>query len=712
MAIIAESDTTRTSPDIAGLGRWLYSWVQPSGALHGFHSHPVTGGNPYRCRDTFAGHCTAAAPFLMGLAAACRQHPDDRGLAVLKQTIRFQMSELQRNGGFDHAAFQAGEKGAPSLFQNMLASTALSETAAILLDGLGNELLAQIDKTVHRHMAGCGELMDRFSDTHLTATRYMLCWARLAHMRAFNHAQWLEDVRKDLDYLVTKGHLFGVPDGASAGLLAEPEERAALATGDLCGLVIHPLLLGWEQLEESRYFETAQAVARHLVRSSWRDLSKRRRLHRSWIQPASHDRVNNQAPMAIGGIGLALSGIQRLFAVDADPEFEAFLDEMDRTYSAYQSFSGFFLPATGWYSEADVVPSTAMQAHDFYHLVVRHGVDEQAAFWDRMLAESTACSVVIGRNWVWLEDRHHWALRGFRGMNDASVVGSKARPVFAVQIDGTAMPEQLAEFVMPEEPRFVHTDEGVFHCGGRMDLQVFVAGNIAYSGPRLTGQLRTAGLSLPRRNADGIDATTLQLSLKSVQGRAKILAATDLFRDLTHEEIRELASNLEERPFRQGETVIRQGDEGDTMFVLADGQMEVIVEGNADRPEVRIARAEPGEVLGEMSLLTGEKRSATVIARSHVLAYEIDRELMSGLFAKRPQVAMAVSTVVAERKLQRELAISTMTEKEKTEILESPASGPLREAADQIMGSISKFFHSASDAVEEAVAGKKPRKKK
>ena len=57
-----------STPNVAALGNWLHSWVQPNGAIHGFHNHPVWGVNPYRLADFTAGHTTWASPFLAGLA--------------------------------------------------------------------------------------------------------------------------------------------------------------------------------------------------------------------------------------------------------------------------------------------------------------------------------------------------------------------------------------------------------------------------------------------------------------------------------------------------------------------------------------------------------------------------------------------------------------------------------------------------------------------
>ena len=73
----------------------------------------------------------------------------------------------------------------------------------------------------------------------------------------------------------------------------------------------------------------------------------------------------------------------------------------------------------------------------------------------------------------------------------------------------------------------------------------------------------------------------------------------------------------------------------------------------------------PGEFFGEMSLLTGEPRSATIVAVTDVLAHEITKENMNGLLIKRPEVADTVSRVVAERRVLNSQKMTTATAEER-----------------------------------------------
>src|SRR5215831_15967776 len=85
-----------------------------------------------------------------------------------------------------------------------------------------------------------------------------------------------------------------------------------------------------------------------------------------------------------------------------------------------------------------------------------------------------------------------------------------------------------------------------------------------------------------------------------------VLAASPLFRDLDSAALRELALETVTVRLGGGETLMREGDAGDAMFVVVSGRLSVVVN------EHSIAEVGRGETVGEMALLTGAPRSATV----------------------------------------------------------------------------------------------------
>src|SRR6476620_7337713 len=85
-----------------------------------------------------------------------------------------------------------------------------------------------------------------------------------------------------------------------------------------------------------------------------------------------------------------------------------------------------------------------------------------------------------------------------------------------------------------------------------------------------------------------------------------LLAAAPLFRELSSDALREIARETTAVRLGGGETLMREGDAGDAMFVVVSGRLSVVVDENS------IAEIGRGETVGEMALLTGAPRSATV----------------------------------------------------------------------------------------------------
>ena len=86
--------------DLAALGNWLYSWVQPDGAIHGFHNHSVWGDNPIRWADYTSGHSTFAAPMLPALAILLetgRRYAQD--LDGVRDTVRLMLGAYESAAG-------------------------------------------------------------------------------------------------------------------------------------------------------------------------------------------------------------------------------------------------------------------------------------------------------------------------------------------------------------------------------------------------------------------------------------------------------------------------------------------------------------------------------------------------------------------------------------------------------------------------------------
>ena len=164
------------------------------------------------------------------------------------------------------------------------------------------------------------------------------------------------------------------------------------------------------------------------------------------------------------------------------------------------------------------------------------------------------------------------------------------------------------------------------------------------------------------------------------------MRAQELFAGLSDEEVAGLAENCRTLLYGAGETVLRQGEEGDSMFLVVEGAAEVRVMREGTSRLVAEVRA--GDCFGEMSLLTGEGRTASVVAKEDLLVAEVDKELLAPILAGRPELVEAVSDLLARRReaLAEAGAISA------NETKNAPSVKQLRTT---LMGRIRKFFEGA-----------------
>jgi small-conductance mechanosensitive channel len=129
------------------------------------------------------------------------------------------------------------------------------------------------------------------------------------------------------------------------------------------------------------------------------------------------------------------------------------------------------------------------------------------------------------------------------------------------------------------------------------------------------------------------------------------LAATDLLAPLPAEVRDEIARTCRMATYTDGEAIVHQGDPGQSMFIVAAGDVSVVVEPRREE----VARISRGGYFGEMSLLTGEPRSATVLAVGDVSVIELNVDLFRRLGAEHPAAVeqMAVNAITRRADLER-----------------------------------------------------------
>jgi small-conductance mechanosensitive channel/CRP-like cAMP-binding protein len=148
------------------------------------------------------------------------------------------------------------------------------------------------------------------------------------------------------------------------------------------------------------------------------------------------------------------------------------------------------------------------------------------------------------------------------------------------------------------------------------------------------------------------------------------LSAVDIFSPLTAEELVRLASASGSHTYAPGETIIRAGEAGDSMFVVNSGAVEVRVSDNG-RPRT-VATLGEGAFFGEMALLTGQLRAANVVATEETEVLEIGHDALKQLFDANPDLAESLSHTVAERRAGLDASASSVrVEEEERSIFDS-----------------------------------------
>jgi CRP-like cAMP-binding protein len=132
--------------------------------------------------------------------------------------------------------------------------------------------------------------------------------------------------------------------------------------------------------------------------------------------------------------------------------------------------------------------------------------------------------------------------------------------------------------------------------------------------------------------------------------REQMLGRLELFASLDEEQRRDVASSTGTRVFGTGEAIVRQGAAGQSMFVVCSGQARVIV-GDDNR---HVATIGPGGYFGEMSLLTGEPRTATVLAEGETVVLEIDAQVFRDLGTSNPQTVERIAVAAVTRRAELE----------------------------------------------------------
>jgi len=144
------------------------------------------------------------------------------------------------------------------------------------------------------------------------------------------------------------------------------------------------------------------------------------------------------------------------------------------------------------------------------------------------------------------------------------------------------------------------------------------------------------------RASDGI-----MPSLPKTISWGNALSQVPLFKPMSPAELARIEQESRLVRAHSGQMLIEVGADGDSMFVVLEGSLAVIVETQTERREV--SRLWPGDAFGEMSLLTGAPRSATIVAKSETALLEIQKETMAEILSENLQLVSAFADLVEAR---------------------------------------------------------------
>jgi len=150
---------------------------------------------------------------------------------------------------------------------------------------------------------------------------------------------------------------------------------------------------------------------------------------------------------------------------------------------------------------------------------------------------------------------------------------------------------------------------------------------------------------------------------REIESRVSALKHVELFQSLTDEELCELAPRLRMAPFARGEVMTKQGAEAHWLYIMTRGDAEVRF--SLDGKSEHVATLHPGDFFGERGMMTGERRSADVIALTDVDCYRVDKDSFQEILHKRPEIAEDISQVLARRRAELEAAREDLTEEAK-----------------------------------------------
>jgi len=217
----------------------------------------------------------------------------------------------------------------------------------------------------------------------------------------------------------------------------------------------------------------------------------------------------------------------------------------------------------------------------------------------------------------------------------ASVSGINQQPAPVIRV------KNYGDFSIQYEIRYTINDFSRY-----VDIETEIMNLLWY-------RFKRSGIDIPMpvRDVRLSQVTTESLRSDQEQRTGEILLMmekVEIFSPLSGEELRKLVRQVRVETFAAKEIPVKQGDHGDSFYIIKTGKVEVVVEKSPGESAV-VATLQPGNFFGEMSLLTGEVRTASIQVKEDAEFIVIDKESFASTLANNPSIAETLSQILAER---------------------------------------------------------------
>lgn len=163
------------------------------------------------------------------------------------------------------------------------------------------------------------------------------------------------------------------------------------------------------------------------------------------------------------------------------------------------------------------------------------------------------------------------------------------------------------------------------------------------------------------------------------------IESIDLFQSLSEMELKRVIEYAEVRHYKEGECLVAIDTPGESMFILLEGLLEVLIRFSTEGPLSRVAYLIPQQVLGELSLLTGAPRSATVISKTNSVLIEINKQALAPILKNNPILVERLGQIIAKREKDRLQKTDAFKQKKSDELVE-------KDVMSQFIDKIKNYF--------------------